>query len=341
MTDNMNFRLITFFSGVAFVLIILLVSMREKNPISREEAKRQNPIEMKAAIDSIRGSLRSYGIDDTLFKEMNKRELKKLNVKSGYTIAVPYDVSIPVIINDIENRFAVQAAYTSSKETKIGLEFESIITDNAKWKLCLRFLYKPELKRQRFEIAPVVEIKDISSDSLPFRLLEEFENGTFILPLTKASEKVAEKINAAHCNYMIDISEQSDAQEYKLDETFTKKRLNESIEEIIKSFPYTRYFFLRINSPTYNSVIFPYFKRAMNKRGIGFVTGKDFNIVLPINNEKAVDSVCITCVNQTRQSKSSILLTEYGQWSIMKKIIARAERLGALVTPIDSVMRKQ
>ncbi len=341
MTNDLNIRLIKFFAGVAFVLTLLFVSIRVKKPVSREDVKQQNRIEMKAVIDTVLNSLRSFGVDDSLTKKMRPRELKKQNLKAGYTITVPYDVSIPVLINDIENKFLIQAAYISSKETKIGLEYETIITDNAKWKLCFQFIYNKELRRRRFILAPVVEIKNIATDSLPVDFLEKFAGGTFILPLTKASEKVAARIDNAHCNYIIDISEKSDAQEYKLDATFTKKRLNESLGEIAKSFPSARFYYSRTNSPTYNSVIFPYIKTVMKKHRIGSVTEKNFKYIRSEKNEKIADSLCAGYVIQASKAKSSILLSGYNQTGILKNIVFRAERLGAIVVPVDSVLRKQ
>ena len=300
----------------------------------------QHKIESKAALDTIMRTLKGFGIEDTLVKQMSKRDLKKLNVASGFAVSVPYDVAVPFLLQDLENRFSSLAVFVTSTEKKSGIETETMVTDSSRWKIALHFTYNSEMKRRPFQITPLIRVpKDFSNEEFS-KTLAGCDGISFLLPLSRAGAKQAERTAAMHCNYVVDLSEESGDQEYKLDAKFSKNRLNQSLEEILKSFPAGNFLYLRSNSPIHNSTVFPYIKAYLLKKKRTIFSEKELSVVPALMPQESSDQVVSRMVEQAKKTGRSIVTVGAAEKPVLFKILTGTEKLGSIRVPVDSVLNR-
>ncbi len=329
-----------FLSGIALVLAVFFFSLNRNKPLTPHELKMQNKMGSKAAIDTLMRSLKSFGIDDSLIRPMNRRDLKKANVGAGFLITVPYDVAVPFLLQDIEVRFNTMAVFVSSSEKKSGIETETMITDSSSWKVMLKLSYNAEMRRNPFQITPLIRLsKDISDEEFG-KVLAGCDGFSFLFSLSKTSVKQAERAAAAGCHYVVDISDLSEDQEYKLDVKFSKKRLNQSLEEILKSFPAANYFYARSNAPLRASTIFPFVKSWMQKRNKNFFSEKELLMVPALMPQDSGDQVIAKMVEQSKRTGKSVVTAGASEKQVLLKILAGTEKLGSRRVPVDSVLKR-
>lgn len=330
-------KIFFFLSGTVFVLALIYFSTRPKHELSRLEQKIANKITPEEARDSMSSVFREFGLEDSLCRPMKKRDLQKYDAQAGYQVTLPIDVPVPLLIREMEKKFYTKGAFITSVEKKNGLDFETTVSDSSTWKLIFHFTNDEKLKRPNLQIARLIKMpKDASEDDIA-ACLTGIENEALLLPLTKIAAKSTMRIHNAGCDYIIDLSDVSDEQAFKLDASFTKKRLDESFEEIFKNFPGSRAAYIRGNSAVHNSTAWPYIKAKLQKKKVAIFTDADVLYLQPASGMQAVNTV----IGDARKAGKSIVLCAFADRNSMQELFDRAGLLGAVPVTVDSVLQRR
>ena len=331
---------VVLFSGIVIVLLIIfIVSLKRNEWLGSDKVIEKPSIELNMAKDSILAIYKSYGIESKYVKELKANELKRKSLSYGAELTVPGDVSIPSVIREITQLFSKTRAVIKSSESKNGLDFESVIAIQNLWKIKLNYRYDKTLKRNEYMGAILVKYSKSISESELQNIIPLIKGVTIVLPLAVSSEKLAKKIESLGGNYMVDISEISDDQEFKFDSKFSQSRLKQSFDEINKHFPAVKNFYIKKKSTLYNSTIFPYIAKHFTQ--IKWKIIKD-DKVIEVSSEKLQQnglSLPDYMLNSTKNSSVSVLLTD--DFGSVPRFTAKAFKLGYELVPVDTIYAKR
>jgi hypothetical protein len=250
--------------GAALILLIpnlVLNIIDNEDKLISKKSKLSN-----AEIDSLfRFSLKSFGLLDDWIKES-----KSSKADYSYKVKIPKDLSIPVILAEINSNFWESGVTINSVEkifsgrTIIEIKLEDEI------KLRADFDYDQNIFRSAGTAAFILENFELSSfeDSLLLEIPEPFS--PLLIPSTEnliLSKFIIDKQKT----YSLLLNDDIPELKYKLKDSYSQNRLKGSLLSIINDFSSATYFFIDDQSDLFNSSAFSYLKDELVKRKIKIV----------------------------------------------------------------------
>jgi len=254
--------LVLFSTTVVFLIAIIVLNINdsENNLIA-------NKTELKSGeIDSLfRLSLRNFGLLDDWIKER-----KSSKVDNSYKVKIPKDLSIPVILAEINSNFWESGVTINSVEKKFSGRTILEIKLEDEIKLRADFDYDKNIFRSAGTAAFILENFELSSfeDSLLLEIPEPFSS----LLIPSAENLVLSKyIIDKQKTFSLLLNDDIPELKYKLKDSYSQKRLKGSLLSIINDFSFAIYFFIDDQSDLFNSTVFSYLKDELVKRKIKIV----------------------------------------------------------------------
>ena len=249
--------------GTALVLLIINLTLNiidKNNTIS-------NKTELSdVEIDSLfRLSLHSFGLLDDWIGES-----KSSKVENSYKVKIPEDLSIPVILTEINSNFwesdvtinSVEKKFSGRTILEIKLEDEIILRAD--------FDYDNNIFRSAGTAAFILENFELSSfeDSLLLEIPEPFS--PLLIP-SKKNLRLSKFITNKQKSYSLLLNDNIPELKYKLKDSYSQNRLKGSLRSIINDFSSATYFFIDERSDLFNSSVFSYLKDELAKRKIKII----------------------------------------------------------------------
>jgi len=248
--------------------LILLIANLVLNIIDNENNSISTKTELSnAEIDSLfRFSLHSLGLlDDWII------ESRSSTAGNSYKVKIPRDLSIPVILAEINSNFWELDVTINSVEKIFSGRTILEIKSEDEIKLRADFDYHKDIFRSAGTVAFILENFELSSfeDSLLLEIPEPFS--LLLLPSTE-NLLLSKFILDKQKTYSLLLNDDIPELKYKLKDGYSKKRLKGSLLSIINDFSTATYFFIDDQSDLFNSSIFSYLKDELGKRKIKVVT---------------------------------------------------------------------
>ncbi len=247
--------------------LILLIANLVLNIIANENNSISNKTELSSVeIDSLfRLSLHSFGLLDDWIKES-----KSSKADNSYKVKIPKDLSIPVILAEI-NSFFWDSDVTINSVEKIFYG-RTILEIKSEDKIMLRadFDYAKNIFRSAGTAAFIVENFELSDfeDSLLLEIPEPFS--PLLIP-SNENLLLSKSIIDKQKTYSLLLNDNIPELKYKLKDSYSQNRLKGSLLSIINDFSSATYFFIDDQSDLFNSLIFSYLKDELVKRKIKIV----------------------------------------------------------------------
>jgi len=248
-------------------VLILLIPNLVLDIIDNESNLISNKTELSSTeIDSLfRLSLRSFGLLDDWIKEIKSSKLDK-----SYKVKIPKDLSIPVILVEINSNFWETDVRISSVEKIFSGRTILEIKSKDEIKLRADFDYNKSIFRSAGTAAFILNNFELSSfeDSLLLDIPEPFS--PLLIPSTEnltLSKLIIDKQKTFSLLLNDDIPELK----YKLKDSYSQNRLKRSLLSIINDFSSATYFFIDDRSDLFNSSVFSYLNDELIKRKIKIV----------------------------------------------------------------------
>ncbi len=265
MTFNLNKKsVLLILFGAALVLLIANLVL---NIIENENNSIYNKTELSSSeIDSLfRFSMHSLGLLDDWIKES-----RSSTVGNSYKVKIPSDLSIPVILAEINSKFWESDVTINSVEkifsgrTILELKLENEV------KLRADFDYDKNILRSAGTAAFILENFELSSfeDSLLLEIPEPFS--PLFVP-SKENLLLSKFIFDKQKTYSLLLNDDIPELKYKLKDGYSKNRLKGPLLSIINDFSSATYFFIDDQSDLFNSLIFSYLRDELVKRKIKIV----------------------------------------------------------------------
>ncbi|MCH7722535.1 MAG: hypothetical protein IIC76_04225 [Bacteroidetes bacterium] len=261
-TTRKSITLILFSATLFLLTVNLLINVINQSP--EPEPNETNLSSQE--IDSIFfHSLYSFGLLDEWIKET-----KNSKVKSAYKVKVPADLSIPVILAEINKNFWGKDVTISSVEKDFSGKTILNISKANIIQLKSEFKYDKGIQRSAGTAAFVIEDFELSNDEDSMLLKIPNPFSPLLIP-SKENSKIKEFIINNDKIYLLLLSDDISELKYKLKEGFTRKRLKSSLLSIINAFSDASFFVIDDKSDLFLSTAYSYLQTELTKRKIKLV----------------------------------------------------------------------
>lgn len=266
----------------------------------------KNEISLLAVDNKFKASLLMLGLDETLLKPKKKKQDED---SKHYRITIPNDLSIPLIIIELENEFADDNVEIVSEEKIIGGKTIFKITQQNKVLLNAEMDYEKSLLRTGGFIAFVLEGFDELDGQTISVLLRAPELFGILLTPSKKNIKFADSLTNYRKEIVVLLDDGIEELDFKLSESYSQKRLKNSISSVVSGFKKAVCFLIDENSELHNSTVKPLLTKEFKARKISFFNKK--MMVMP-EGDKIQDKkrAFRKILDEAKDNKSRVILLE-------------------------------
>jgi hypothetical protein len=263
------------YSLVTVVVFLLLVNVS----LTLVETKKQIPKETqnkeKIEADFI-SVLKNFGIKENWITKQKIKKGKNDSLTHKYKIKLPLDVTIPVLLKDINEIFASLPVDATSKEIKVYGVTELTLSSGEYKKLSAEFKYDSEISREFSTIGFLIISEDLISEEEIKKIKDLAIPVGIILPLENKSKIIAEIIKTNKLDYFIELSDDADNVDFELDEDLGLDKLTSNIKSIISSFNSPKIFFVNELESGFSASIENFIVEKFQKRERKVITSNSF-----------------------------------------------------------------
>ena len=318
--------------GAAIFLLIANLTL-----IVFEPKTKRNSEEIKISdneIDSLfHLSLSSFGIRESWIKE--NRKIK--NIKS-YRVKVPLDLSIPVILAELNSNFWDTHVIFNTVEKEFSGKTILEINFNERVRLKAEFDYDDNINRSGGSMAFVLENFELSSniDSLLLEIPEPFS--LLLIPSTKNFE-LSNYILNKNKTYTLLLNDDISELKYKLRSSYSIDRLKGSLQSIINDFSTATFFVIDDESDLYNSDVFTFIGSELLKRKIRTV--KLSNLIrLNSGNQEALTISFDNYLKEVQEDYKPTFLINASDFMNLIPEIKRYTKIGYILVHPSEILLK-
>jgi len=219
--------------------------------------------------------LKNFGIDDKLIKRKAPRSKDSRHQQFSYTVTVPSDLPIPVILDDVYTEFSMNGFDISSEEKESGGKSIIKVSANDKLIISAEFKYSDKIFRKKGRVGIVISQfrVDALQDSLFFDIPESF---CILLQPSKYNSKVANFVSRKNKEYAVLINDNGDELEFKLKGNYSAQRIKNIVRTIVGSFSSAVFFVVDDASDFFDSPGYKIVVSEIQKRKIKIVKLSSF-----------------------------------------------------------------
>ena len=279
-------------------------------------------------------SLHSFGISNDWIKEVKSKKDNKF-----YRVKVPADLSIPVILVEINSNFRGTDVKIISEEENFSGSTETKIYVGRQIRLKSEFKYDNEIHRSAGTLSFVLKDYELSGskDSLILGIPEPFS--PLLLPSMRnfdISKFILEKKKTFSILLNDDISEIK----YKLRSDYSEDRIKTTLFTIIHDFPGACFFVVDDNSDLYNSAAFKIIHKELKKRNIkllklGNLSNIEYENDVQMKND--FDNIMKNMVD----GESRIIVINYEGFEELIPEIKRFRKVGYKIVHPSQLVQKE
>ena len=320
---------ILFGIAVLFLAANLVIDLVTKD-VNEKKSKTKVTV---SEIDSLfHLSLNSFGFLDEWIVEK-----KSAKDERNYKVKVPSDLSIPVILTEININFWGKDVAISSVEKKFsGKSILEIKTEDES-KLIAEFDYDKNIHRAAGFVAFILENFELTDvdDSLLIQVPEPFSS--LFIPSAENVE-MSKYIKERGKTYSLLLNDDIPELKYKLKDNYSKKRLKGSLLSIINDFSSASYFIVDDQSDIYKYSVFSYLQDELVKRKIKVIKISSLH-KLDYDDADLLINAFDTIMKDIDDGQSLTFLITSGNFRTLLPEIKRYRKVGyQLIHPSETII---
>lgn len=325
--DKTRAALILF--SAAFILLLANIFIADSR--ETENAEQRKNFKYSEVDSFFIISLKNFGLPD-------KCILRKETLKIPYTygIKIPKDLSIPVVLSEINNVFseanvtinAVEKSFNGLTELEIKSEETTILKANID--------YDAELKRKSRRIAIIIDNFRMLSreDSALLDISEPFS--LLITPSSQALDLI-KFLEDKNKTYSLLLDDNITELKYKLNEDYSFSRMEGPLVSILNDFTGATLIFIDDKSDIYNSDSYSLIKDEFSKRKIGLIELNRLNLLNESNDDQLLNFFDEFMKNLSGDDGAVVRLTQQ-DFKILYGEIKKYKKLGyKIVHPTEVI----
>ena len=271
-------------------LLLLVVLLLAANIILEKYSfqSKSNQIGLPAKIINERflKSLFNYNLDSSWISERKIKPGSGDSLNYSYTVNIPSDLPIGLLLKEIENQFDTSEVNIYSAESKSHKSTEVKISSGGFLKLQSNLKYNSEIKRSTDSVAFIISgISDLNKESLENLLLIPEHFACILIP-SKQSQDLFTRLKESKKESAILLNDDISELEFKLKNNYSDNRFKNSVKSIIGKFFNASFFIIDENSDIYNSRHMDMIKAEFKKRNMTLVEEKIFQVLKNSSPEK-------------------------------------------------------
>jgi len=315
---------------------ILLIANLVLNIIDEEKISSSDKTKLSnAEIDSLfLLSLHSFGLKEEWIEESTITGADK-----SYRVRVPDELSIPVILAEINLNYLKSDASISSVEKISSGKTILIIQSDNEFKLKAEFNYDKNIFRLAGTAAFILDHFELSSseDSL---LLETPEPFSALLIPSAENLVLSKFIIDKQKSYSLLLNDDIPELKYRLKDSYSENRLRSSLISIINDFSSATYFFIDDQSDLFNSAAFTFIKGELVKRNINIAKLSDLQ-KLDVDEIDILISSFDTFMKNTDEGESIIFLINADSFRNLLPEIKSYRKVGYKIVHPSEIKSKE
>lgn len=279
--------------------------------------------------------LDQYGIESEWISFKKIKIPGEDSISKQYTIKLPVDLSIPLIIKDVNRIIENDITGFVSEEKKIFGTTEIRIYTNELLKLKATLIPDTNTVRNRNDLAFII------SDT--YDLSQTDFNSFLSIPYTLTAAIVPDENNVGKADslkkyskeYLVLINNDMSETKYRLEKGDQKELLKNSISNILSNFRSASLYVVDERSKLYNSTIYNFVRDEFKKRGTILTQLSEF---LPLNAEEDAELISkfkYYCEDKTG-SKQKIFFLTFEDFQKIRNELEKYRRKGSTVLAISS-----
>lgn len=321
----MNFKLNR--KAVAVILLIAAVFLLVVNLLINRYNQNEELLTVKTElstlqIDSLfKFSLNSFGLLNEWIKEVRNKKTEK-----SYKVRLPFDLSIPVVLSEINSNFFGTNVTVSSVEKSFSGRTILTISKRDRIILSSEFKYDKKIFRSTRMLAFIIKDFELSEseDSLLIKIPEPFS--TLLIPSSK-NTKLAKYITNLNKSYSILIDDDISEIKYRLNENYSQKRLKSSLKLIINDFSDASFILFDDSSDLFASQSFGYIKLELEKRKINMLLLSELQLLF-FDNEIEIKNAFDNYLKMTGEGEGMLFLVTADGFRTLLPEIERYRKTG-------------
>ncbi|MFH1196408.1 MAG: hypothetical protein V1720_11940 [bacterium] len=250
---------------VIVLLIIAIVLLLGNVAVSLFKKKAEKPEQIDSSVMEItQGFLKildDYGIEEEWIRTKKYKPADDDSINSKFEINLPYDLPIPLILKELSDRFSKNEINILNEEKAINGGSSLKIYSGGYLKLNADINYNKQLQRNRSKILMII---------IDYQNLDELLGITY--PFTIAllpsfnSETDIKKLKEYKHDFVILIGDEITESNFKLDESFDRKRLSSSVKAVSTVFADAKYCVYDNASEISKSPVFSFIRDEFQKQ---------------------------------------------------------------------------
>ena len=324
----------------SIVILLLIVNIIVSKFVEKNEQPKNRDALTGIEIDKLfHTALKNYGFANNWIVNKKIRKLSGDSLYVTYSLKVPKDVPIHMLILEMKNLFWDYDVLIDAEELNAGKNTLVKLWSEKKLKLAAEFFYDENVLRQFGTISFLVSDLSVDDGELLNELLKTPELYYVLLVPSSESKKKLNALAKAEKRFSILLNDDITELDYKLSGTFSENRILRSIKEIVTSFYSAAFFVIDEKSDLYESKNYAFIQSQLQKRGIVIVPTNKFESLN--SNNVNVDSKFQEFMLTVNKTDEKILLVTVDEYLSIVKLIPSYRKIGyKIINPGEIIIKK-
>ncbi len=317
-----------FITVIVLLLANLTLEVLWTDKVPKPEYKKQ--IDAKGIERIFNESLANLGIEKNWINLQKKRRVSSSVSKNNYVsynIAIPADLPITVVLNEIFISFKNYDVNIKSEEQKINGKTLLKISSGNKLKLNGEFFYDKSISRDAGSIGIFITgITDLSNEKVK-TLLSIPETFELLLIPSKESLRILKTLKDYKKKYGILLNDNITDLEFKLSSKYSGGRLKSSVRNILGKFYGSSIFMIDDHSNLFSSGVFPLLWKEFTKRKLKLVHEDSLSKLTNEGNNNALKDFR-NRIDETKRGEEAEFIITSEEFRLLQPEIVKYRKIG-------------
>lgn len=331
-----NITLVLF--GIVIVLLILNIAVTKY--VEKDEQPKNREAISGIEIDSIfRTALNNYGFSDNWIVKKKIKNISGDSLYSSYSVSVPKDVPIHLIILELKNLFWEYEVNIDAEELVRAKKTLLKLSLGKQLKLAAELFYNENVKREYGTVSFLVSDLPLENEQILNSFLDTPELFYVVLIPKDDSKQILPVLVKAGKRYALLLDDKITELNFKLSGNYTDEKIKKSVKEIVATFYKAAFFIIDDRSDLFESRKYPLLESELLKRGIVLVHSSKFETLSASN--VSVEDNFQDFMKTLQKRDEKVLLITAAEFSSIVNLIPSYRKIGyKFIYPGDIIIKK-
>lgn len=324
--------------GVVLILLIANIVVKKIND-KGEPPKNRKPLSGIEINNIFNAALKNYGLSSNWITKKKIKNVSDDSLYAAYSIRVPKNLPIHLLILELQNLFWDDAVQVSSQEIISGKNTLLKLSSERHLKLAAEFNYDEKAIREFGAVSFLVVDFPSDEDAKLNELFNTSELFYLVLSPSEHSKKIISALDKSGKRYAVLLDDNITELNYKLDGSYSEDRLKRSIREIVGTFSNAVFFIIDDRSDLYESQKYKFIESEFSKRKITIV--RKSRLASINSNNVNVDNKFQDYMLTIQKKDEKILMVSADEYLTIVQLIPSYRKIGyKFIYPGDIIIKR-